>query len=399
MAQFTYRAANDAGAISKGQVEALNELDLEAQLKNLGLQLVSAKALSARKGNVQKMARRDVIDFLFQLEMLARAGVPLLSCLGDMRDEADSATGRELAAGLYEKIEAGSTFSEAIASFPGIFSPTVTSLIRAGELTGQLPDVLKEIVRSLKWQDELAATTKKLLIYPSFMIVVISGVVFFLMVYLVPQLVTFIASMGKTLPFHTRLLIAVSDVFVRFWWIILSTPPILIAIVSAAAAVNPKIRFKLHQMQLDLPYLGPILKKLILARFADTFALMYKTGIPLIDGLTYCLDVSENLVIKQAIRQARDRVLTGTSLSESFALEQLFPSLVIRMLKVGESTGALDTSLANISYFYSRDIDESVAKAQAMIEPALTVTMGVILGWIMVSVLGPIYDTISTIKV
>jgi type IV pilus assembly protein PilC len=398
MAQFTYRAANDAGAISKGQVEALNELDLEAQLKNLGLQLVSAKALSARKGNVQEMARRDVIDFLFQLEMLARAGVPLLSCLGDMRDEADSATGRELAAGLYEKIEAGSTFSEAIASFPGIFSPTVTSLIRAGELTGQLPDVLKEIVRSLKWQDELAATTKKLLTYPSFMIVVISGVVFFLMVYLVPQLVTFIASMGKTLPFHTRLLIAVSDVFVRFWWIILSVPPALVAIVSAAAASNPKIRFKLHQMQLDLPYLGPILKKLILARFADTFALMYKTGIPLIDGLTYCLDVSENLVIKQAIRQARDRVLTGTSLSESFALEQLFPSLVIRMLKVGESTGALDTSLANISYFYSRDIDESVAKAQAMIEPALTVTMGVILGWIMVSVLGPIYDTISTIK-
>jgi type IV pilus assembly protein PilC len=230
------------------------------------------------------------------------------------------------------------------------------------------------------------------------MIVVISGVVFFLMVYLVPQLVTFIASMGKTLPFHTRLLIAVSDVFVRFWWIILSVPPALVAIVSAAAASNPKIRFKLHQMQLDLPYLGPILKKLILARFADTFALMYKTGIPLIDGLTYCLDVSENLVIKQAIRQARDRVLTGTSLSESFALEQLFPSLVIRMLKVGESTGALDTSLANISYFYSRDIDESVAKAQAMIEPALTVTMGVILGWIMVSVLGPIYDTISTIK-
>ncbi|NDC10124.1 MAG: type II secretion system F family protein [Oxalobacteraceae bacterium] len=398
MAQFTYRAANDAGAISKGQIDALNEIDLESQLKNMGLQLVSAKALPARKGYVQKMARRDVIDFLFHLEMLTRAGVPLLSCLGDMRDEADSPTGRELSAGLYEKIEAGSTFSEAIAAFPGIFSPTITSLIRAGELTGQLPDVLKEIVRSLKWQDELAATTKKLLTYPSFMIVVISGVVFFLMVYLVPQLVTFIASMGKELPFHTRLLIAVSDVFVRFWWLILGIPPALVAIVSAAAAANPKIRFKLHQIQLDLPYLGPILKKLILARFADTFALMYKTGIPLIDGLTYCLDVSENLVIKQSIRQARDRVLTGTVLSESFALERLFPSLVIRMLKVGESTGALDTSLSNISYFYSRDIDESVGKVQAMIEPALTVTMGLILGWIMVSVLGPIYDTISTIK-
>jgi type IV pilus assembly protein PilC len=399
MPQFNYRAANESGTISRGQIEALNELDLEAQLKNIGLQLVSAKALSARKGNVKKMARRDVIDFLFQLEMLARAGVPLLTCLGDMRNEADSPAGRELSAGLYEKIEAGSTFSDAIASFPGVFSPTITSLIRAGELTGQLPDVLKEVVRSLKWQDELSTTTKKLLTYPSFMIVVISGVVFFLMVYLVPQLVTFIASMGKELPFHTKLLIAVSDVFVRYWWLILGIPPLLITLISAAAAANPKVRFKLHQMQLDLPILGPIFKKLILARFADTFALMYKTGIPLIDGLTYCLDVSDNMVVKQSIQQARDRVLTGTVLSESFALERLFPPLVIRMLKVGESTGALDSALANISYFYSRDIDESVGKVQAMIEPALTVTMGIILGWIMVSVLGPIYDTISTIKI
>jgi type IV pilus assembly protein PilC len=385
MAQFSYRAANEAGSISKGQADAINELDLEAQLRNMGLQLVSAKLLASRKGSLTKMTRRDLIDFLFQLEMLSRAGVPLLSCLGDMRRESDAVAIRELSGGLYEKIEVGSTFSEAVASFPGVFSTTIVSLVRAGELTGQLPDVLKEIVRSLKWQDELAATIKKLLTYPAFMIVVISGVVFFLMVYLVPQLVTFIASMGKTLPFHTRLLIAVSDVFVRFWWLILSLPLVIVALVSAAAAANPK--------------LGPVFKKLILARFADTFALMYRTGIPLIEGLTYCIDVSDNLVVRRSIAQARDRVLTGASLHESFAQEQLFPSLVLRMLKVGESTGELDVALSNISYFYSRDIDESVGKVQSMIEPTLTVTMGLILGWIMVSVLGPIYDTISTIKI
>ena len=394
MAQFSYRAANEAGSISKGQADAINELDLEAQLRNMGLQLVSAKLLASRKGSLTKMTRRDLIDFLFQLEMLSRAGVPLLSCLGDMRRESDAVAIRELSGGLYEKIEVGSTFSEAVASFPGVFSPTIVSLVRAGELTGQLPDVLKEIVRSLKWQDELAATIKKLLTYPAFMIVVISGVVFFLMVYLVPQLVTFIASMGKTLPFHTRLLIAVSDVFVRFWWLILSLP-----LVTAAAAANPKVLYKLHEMQLALPMLGPVFKKLILARFADTFALMYRTGIPLIEGLTYCIDVSDNLVVRRSIAQARDRVLTGASLHESFAQEQLFPSLVLRMLKVGESTGELDVALSNISYFYSRDIDESVGKVQSMIEPTLTVTMGLILGWIMVSVLGPIYDTISTIKI
>lgn len=158
------------------------------------------------------------------------------------------------------------------------------------------------------------------------------------------------------------------------------------------------VRYKLHQMQLTMPVLGPVLKKMTMARFADTLALMYRTGIPLIDGLTYCEKISTNLVIQNAIRRARERVMTGTSISESFASEQLFPTFVIRMIKVGESTGALDTSLANISYFYSRDIDESISKVQAMIEPALTVVMGLILGWIMLAVLGPIYDTISKMK-
>ena len=143
---------------------------------------------------------------------------------------------------------------------------------------------------------------------------------------------------------------------------------------------------------------GQVLKKMILARFADTFALMYRTGIPLIEGLVYCQAISNNLVIQNAIRRARERVLNGTSLSQSFAAEMLFPSLVIRMLKVGESTGALDAALSNISYFYTRDINESVAKVQAMIEPVLTVVMGLILGWIMLSVLSPIYDTIAKMK-
>ncbi|MBU3739045.1 MAG: type II secretion system F family protein, partial [Rhodoferax sp.] len=192
--------------------------------------------------------------------------------------------------------------------------------------------------------------------------------------------------------------IALSNAFVNYWWAFLITPPLLVGAVSLGAALSPDFRFKLHEYQLKIPYIGPILKKMILARFADTFALMYRTGIPLIDGLVYCQEVSSNLLIQRGIARARESVLTGTALSDSFAQEHLFPSLVIRMLRVGESTGALDASLTNISYFYTRDIEESVGKVQAMIEPALTVVMGLILGWIMMAVLSPIYDTISSIK-
>lgn len=398
MALYQYRATSAEGQINKGQIEALHELDLEAQLKRIGLLLVSSKALKSRQRMVKSLPRRDVIDFFFQIEMLVRAGVPLLTALGDLRDEAESPHSRDLSSGLFEKIEAGSTFGEAVAAYPGVFAPTVISLIRSGEVTGQLPDVLKEIVRSLKWQDEMTSQTKKLLMYPSFVMVVISGVVFFLMIYLVPQLVGFLTNMGKEIPLQTRMLIGLSKFFVNYWWLILTAPPVLVAVIAAMSAAFPKLRYRLHEMQLSIPYVGPILKKMILARFADTFALMYRTGIPLIEGLIYCQDISSNLVIQQAVRRARERVINGASLSESFAAEQLFPSLVIRMLKVGESTGALDASLNNISYFYTRDIDESVGKVQALIEPTMTVIMGLILGWIMLAVLSPIYDTIATMK-
>ncbi|MGE5385603.1 MAG: type II secretion system F family protein [Betaproteobacteria bacterium] len=398
MALFRYRAADPAGRIVTGQIEALHETDLEAQLGRLDLSLIRATALKERSRAIRRLPPRDLISFLFQLEMLIRAGVPILLALSDMRDAADSSESRKLSAGLYEKIEAGATLAEAIAGYPGIFSEVVTNLIRAGEVSGQLPEVLREIVRSLKWQDEMTAHTKKLLMYPSFVLVVISGVVFFLMIYLVPQLVGFITNMGQKIPIQTRALIGLSQLFVHYWWAILGAPPLLIAGTAALARSNPRFRYRLHEAILRLPYIGAILKKLILARFSDTFALMYRTGIPIIEGLVYCQKISGNLVIQYAITRARERITNGTSISASFAAESLFPPLVIRMLKVGESTGAIDSALNNINYFYTRDIEESIGKIQAMIEPALTVLMGLILGWIMMAVLSPIYDTIAKMK-
>lgn len=398
MAQYQYRAAAEDGRITTGRMEALHETDLAAQLKRQKQELISAKEVTAKTITIKSMPTREVLGILFQLEMLVRAGVPILDALADLRDAAETQATRDLAGSLFERIEAGSTLGEAVGFFPGVFSETVINLIRSGEVTGQLPNVLKEVVRSLKWQDEMTAQTKKLLTYPFFMIMVIGAVVFFLMIYLVPQLVGFLNNLGKEIPLQTRALIALSDFFVNYWWVILSVPPVLVLGVLSLSASSPKVRYQLHHMQLVMPVIGPVLKKMTMARFADTLSLMYSTGIPLIEGLVYCQKISNNMVIQQAIARARERVITGTNLSDSFVAEDLFPAFVIRMLKVGESTGGLDKSLANISYFYSRDIDESIAQVQAMIGPALNVVMGLILGWIMMAVLGPIYDTISTMK-
>ena len=333
------------------------------------------------------------------MQMLLRAGVPIVDALQDLCEGADSPVLRRVTASLLDRIQGGATFADAMAAEPGTFTDVTVQLVRSGEITGQLPDVLSELVKSLKWQAELASQTKKLLMYPAFVTVTISAVVVFLMVYLVPQLVGFIVNMGQEVPFQTKALIFISDVFVRFWWIIIPAPVVLAISIFVAARRNEAVRFKVHVAILNLPWLGPVIKKINLARFADSFALMYRTGIPISEALGFCEKISGNMAIQQAIERTKARIMTGTPLSEAFAAEQLFPSLVVRMLRVGEATGGLDTALANVSYFYNRDIDESISKVQALIEPVLTVVLGLILGWIMLAVLGPIYDTISKIKV
>mgnify|MGYP003600128740 FL=1 len=398
MPRYRYRAINALGEVVKGELTALHMPDMQAQLTAAGLSLISSKEVKSRVIKLSGLPQREMINLLFHMQMLLRAGVPIVSALQDLRDGADSVELRQVAASLMDRIQNGSTLADAMAADPGIFAEVVVHLIRSGEVTGQLPEVLEELVRSLKWQAELAAQTKKLLMYPAFVTITISGVVVFLMVYLVPQLVSFIVNMGQQIPIHTRALIWLSSAFVNYWWLILPAPVVLGFGISLAARVSEKVRFRLHQALLDIPGVGPVIKKIILARLADSFGLMYRTGIPVIEALGYCEKISGSLPVQRAVARARERIATGTPISDAFAVENLFPSLVVRMLKVGEATGALDDALANVSYFFNRDIEESIGRVQALIEPVLTVTLGLILGWIMLAVMGPIYDTISKIK-
>lgn len=398
MPRYSYRAINEGGAIVKGEITALHESDLQAQLTASGLSLIRYSTVRSGGLRLTRLPTRELINLLFHMQMLLRAGVPLIGALQDLRDGADSLELRQVAASLMDRIQNGSTLADAMAADPGIFSDVMVHLVRSGEVTGQLAEVMGELVRSLKWQSELASQTKKLLMYPAFVTITITGVVVFLMVYLVPQLVGFIRNMGQEVPLQTRMLIWLSNAFVNYWWLILPTPVVLVLGVAAAARANEQFRFKLHQAMLGIPVVGPVIKKIILARLTDSFSLMYRTGIPVIEALAYCEKITTNLPIQQALVRTRERIANGSSISDSFATESLFPSLVVRMLRVGETTGALDEALANVSYFFTRDIEESIERVQALIEPVLTVVLGLILGWIMLAVLGPIYDTISKIR-
>jgi type IV pilus assembly protein PilC len=345
-----------------------------------------------------RVSRPDLINFCFHLEQLTTAGVPVVEGLVDLRESMDNARFREVVSGLVEAIEGGRNLSQALAEYPEVFGKVFVSLVRSGEQTGKLPAVLKSLTESLKWEDELAAQTKKLLMYPAFVGTIVLLVTFFLMIYLVPQMTGFIRNMGQQIPLQTRILIEVSNFFVNFWWAILAAPFVAWFGLKLAARSYPAVEYAIDRYKISLPLVGPILRKIILSRFASSFAMMYASGITVLDAIRSSEEIVGNKPLENALHTAGQQIAEGKNLTAAFQEAELFPPLVIRMLKIGENTGGLDTALLNVSYFYNREVKEGIGKLQAMIEPALTLVLGLILGWVMLAVLGPVYDTISKMK-
>ena len=399
MALYAYKAMNTHGRMVLGRLEAINPIDLEMRLKRMDLDFINGDPV--KQGGLMNRAgitRPELINFCFHLEQLARAGVSLIESLTDLRDTIENPRFREIIAGMVESIEGGKTLSQAMAEHPQTFDEVMVSLIRAGEETGALPQVLSNLLESLKWQDELAAHTKKLVMYPAFLGTVVVAITLFMMIYLVPKMAGFIRNMGQEMPAQTRILIATSEFFVNYWYVVLGLPIILAAIVAFLVRTNQAARYRFDDVKLRLPYIGNILRKIILSRFASVFAMMYSSGITILDSIKATEDVVGNLVIRESLEKVGELIAEGQNVTAAFQATGMFPPLVLRMLRVGESTGALDTALANVSYFYNRDVRESIEKVQSMIEPVMTVTLGLLLGWIMMAVLGPIYDIITKMK-
>lgn len=396
---FDYKAVSAEGRMTYGRLDAINLVDLEMRLKRMNLDLITGSPIKHRAlFGGHSVPRPELINFCFHLEHLTRAGVPILDGLTDLRDSVEHPRFREVMAGLIESIEGGKTLSQAMSAHPEVFSQVFGSLIRAGEASGQLPDVLAGLSESLKWEDELASHTKKLLIYPAFVASIVLSATIFLMVYMVPQLKLFVKNMGQVLPPHTRLLFFISDLLVAYWYVFLLLPIIAVVTLLVILRTNPLARIRLDGIKLRLPIVGQILKKIILSRFANTFAMLYASGIPVLESIRSTQAVVGNHVVRKALERVEMSIREGQNVASAFNDVGMFPPLVVRMLRIGESTGGLDKALLNVSYFYNRDVKESVGKAQALIEPMLTLFMGALLGWIMLSVIGPIYDVISKIK-
>ena len=399
MAQFSYRAMNPQGKLISGSLDAMNVIDLELRLKRLDLDLVT-QSLSTRPRltRARRVRRTELITFCFHLEQLMRSGVPILEALSDLRDTVNDNAFREILANLVESIEGGLSLSGAMAQHPETFDTVFISLVRAGEQSGQLPHVLEKLTENLKWQDEIAAQTKKVLMYPAFMGIVILVAIGIMMGKIVPELAQVIKTLTPELPLQTRVLIAISNFFKNYWYVLIIVPGAVYGGVLFALKTSPAARMRLDALKLRLPFIGPILHKLILTRFATFFAMMYASGINILDCLQAAEKMAGNRVVEDGLQRVGRQIAEGQGVSQAFASVQLFPPLVLRMLRVGETTGALDRALANVSYFYDRDVKETIARAQGVVEPTLTVILGVLFGWVALSMLGPVWSVIGNVK-
>ncbi len=400
MATFAYTSIDSDGKRVNGRLEAVNIVDLEQRLSRIGLDLLTAQAASQRAAGLfrGKVTRADLITFCFQLEQLAGAGVPLLDGITELRDSTESARFREVLGTIIEAIEGGQTLSQALEAQPAVFNQVFVSLVTAGEKTGQLVEVLRRLSDTLKWQDELAAYGQKIIIYPAFVGTIVLAVIILLMTFLVPEMAKFLKNMNQELPLHTRALIATSDFTRKYWYAVFGLPVMALAGFFFALRVSERLAYEVDRIKLKLPYLGPILRKIILSRFANTFALMYSSGITVLEAMKISEAVAVNRAITAGLVRAGAEIRDGLGISAAFASVNIFPPLVLRMLRIGETTGGLDKALLNVSYFYNREVKEGIDRIQAMIGPAMVLILGTILGWVLLSIFGPLYDTISKLK-
>lgn len=400
MPSFRYSAINDLGRTISGVVMAENEVDLEERLKQIGLELINYRKLRDKKGKSNgKVRLQDLLIMCLHLEQLGKAGVSILDSIADVRDTTESPRIKDIMAGVYENIKSGQMLSQALSHYPTVFNSVFVGLVAASERTGNFSEAFGHIVEHLKWTNDLQRKVKKAVRYPIALLLVMSGVISVLMIFVVPKLIDFIQSQGFDIPAHTQALIFVSHAFVDYWYAILGLPVVLIVGFVMFYRLSESFAYKIDGLILKLPIFGGVSRKLNMARFTHFFAVMFGSGIDILESLQAAKKVVANRVLQESIDVMTNSVAGGTSLTTSMRISNQFPNLVVRMFKIGEDSGNMNESLEHVTFFYDREVNDAVDSVVGMIQPALTIVMGILIFWVIAAVFGPLYQSFSKMNV
>lgn len=400
MAKFSYRAINAKGRPVRGVVNASSETELFNRLNEAGMSLLDCKEMNEKGSKIaaltaKKVNIRDLIQMFVQLEQLQKAGVPLLDALTDIRDTSESTRLRDIMGDVYSEVASGSSFSVALSKHPTVFEPIFISLINSGEETGNLTNSFTQVIKHLKWTDAMRSKIKKATRYPKILGGVVVMVVWVMMTQVVPDVTGFLKELGQELPPVTLALIATSEFFQNnFLYIAIAGVAAYIAL-RVARTMSEGVKYRTDYIALHSPMFGSLIRKISLARFCQTFAVLFTSGLEILKCLEAAKQTAGNVVLLEALERVKQNVQEGSPLSVALNTSGEFPSLVVRMVKIGEESGNLTGVLEQVSEFYNQDVNDAVDGMITMIEPAMTVILGGIILWIAAAVFGPIYGSLG----
>jgi general secretion pathway protein F len=339
----------------------------------------------------ERVKPQEVAIFTRQLATLLRAGIPLAEALGALAEQADNRKLQLILAGIRQKVNEGGALAEALGQNPRVFPELYTNMVRSGEAAGNLDAVLARLAEFMDEQLALRSKVSAALTYPIVMAVLGSVIMGVLMVVVVPQIATVFEDSGKALPWNTRLLIFAAGVTGDFWWVII---PVVAGGVFLLRrwARSPKGRARVDRWGLKTPVVGPLLRFIAVARFARTLSTMLASGVPLLTALEIVRKVLNNSVLEKVVEAARDTIREGESIATTLKRSGEFPSMMCHMVAVGERSGQLETMLENVATAYERDVEVKVGQLTALLSPLMIVIMGIAVGFMVFSILGPIMD-------
>jgi MSHA biogenesis protein MshG len=399
MPSFQYRARGQRGDAIEGVIEA-GSTDLAAtRLIEGGLTPIDIQPLEERVGMRTDLADLfppevklvDLIQFSRQMHSLLKAGVPILSALHGLTRNTRNRTLAKTLGGVIESLEAGRDLSSALSLYPKVFSVFYISLVRVGETSGQLEQVFRQLATYLEREKKTRDQIKSAMRYPLFVIAAILVAVVVINVFVVPAFAAIFEKFGANLPLPTRILVGMSDVTVNHWQLLLVG--VVALVMGLRFYLNSETgRYKWHKLQLRLPGVGSVLYQATLARFSRLFALVQRSGIPIVTGLSVVGRALDNDFVEERVLAMRDGIERGEALSQTAASSGIFDPLVLQMIQVGEESGATDELLQEIADYYDDEVDYAIGKLSASIEPTLTIALAGLVFLLATGIFLPMWD-------
>jgi type IV pilus assembly protein PilC len=386
---FEWEGKDRNGKIVRGETRAAGENQVQVSLRRQGIFATKIKKRRMRSG--KKIKPKDIAIFTRQLATMMKAGVPLLQSFDIVGRGNPNPSVTKLLNDIRSDIETGTSLAAAFRKYPIYFNSLYCNLVEAGEAAGILESLLDRLATYMEKTEAIKSKIKSALMYPVAVIIVAFVVVAVIMIFVIPAFKEVFSSFGADLPAPTLFVIAMSEFFVKWWWLIFGVLIFGSYFFMQAWKRNEKVQMFMDRLLLKIPIFGDLIEKSIVARWTRTLATMFAAGVPLVESLDSVGGAAGNSVYKTATDKIQQEVSTGTSLTAAMTNANIFPSMVLQMAAIGEESGALDHMLGKAADFYEAEVDEMVAGLSSLMEPIIIVVLGTVIGGIVISMYLPIF--------